>query len=537
MIMKSLRYIVLLLVAVMAIACSKGPSGQLLDVVPTGKGSNAKITLWVDGKKIFTTDGYIGRAGVGKTREGDMKTPLDTMHILGAFGIKPNPGTSMPYIDITPTIFACGDEEYYNQVIDTALVHHHNCSGEEMYRYQPHYNYGLITDYNSDCVYGKGAAIFVHCKGPNPYTAGCISMDEERMVDVLRHCDTTLRVFVHPMPAKALREGPSVAFFGSSVCRGVGADSLRGYAWQVQKHILTTDSLCFPSVNISVDGNNTYDLLARFNNDVLTTNAKYVVFGVSLGNEGLHEHGEAALLSYRENMQRLISMVSEAGRVPVVCNNYGRADFNPVDYQDLIEVNMEVQQWEVPTINIGGVVDDGAGHWAKDYWDGEDTYHPNTAGHTEMFTAFPPSLFQALEQGKPLPERKPVSSDMLSEQRQTVEFTAEGVLHSFTLSYAKHDTTVTTVYSFARQTIWKYMNGELIEEETHVGQQPNDFRVEGVGLHDLFFYRAPLNAKEVKALATGSMLRSSLEIYAPLVGENAEENLAQSLSKIKLRTE
>ena len=49
-----------------------------------------------------------------------------------------------------------------------------------------------------------------------------------------------------------------VCFFGSSVCRGVGADSLNGYASQV------ADALPkgWESVNISIDGNNTYDLFA-----------------------------------------------------------------------------------------------------------------------------------------------------------------------------------------------------------------------------------------------------------------------------------
>lgn len=193
------KYILLFFAAVLICSCNRRPQGQLLEVTPTGEGSNAVAVLWIDGKKVFTTDCFIGRDGTGKTREGDMKTPSDTMHILGAFGILPNPGTSMPYIDVTPSVFACGDREYYNLVIDTAELHHPNCNGEDMYHIRPHYNYGLITDYNRERIYMKGGAIFIHCKGTNPYTAGCVALDEDKMRELLVRCDTTLRVFVHSL--------------------------------------------------------------------------------------------------------------------------------------------------------------------------------------------------------------------------------------------------------------------------------------------------------------------------------------------------
>lgn len=175
---------------------SSSLKGQLLEIYNVC-GSKGKARLTVDGKEIFVTNVFVGKRGLGKKRQGDMKTPVGTLHIKGAFGVLPNPGTKMPYIDVTPSIFACGDRKYYNQVIDTAAVHHPNCNGEDMYHIVPQYNYGLITDYNKECVYGLGGAIFIHCKGSNPFTAGCIAFDEERMVDILRYCDTALVVKVH----------------------------------------------------------------------------------------------------------------------------------------------------------------------------------------------------------------------------------------------------------------------------------------------------------------------------------------------------
>ena len=98
----------------------------------------------------------------------------------------------MPYIDVKPTTFACDEDcEYYNQIVDTAVVHH-PCKGEEMYAYQPQYNYGIATDFNKECIYPNGSAIFIHVKGSKPYTGGCISFDEDRMIEILKNCDMSL---------------------------------------------------------------------------------------------------------------------------------------------------------------------------------------------------------------------------------------------------------------------------------------------------------------------------------------------------------
>lgn len=169
--------------------------GQLLEIYDV-HGSEGTARLTVNGKVLFTTKVYVGKNGLGKEGEGDNKTPVGTLRVLSAFGVKPNPGTTMPYINVTPSVFACDDNcEYYNQIIDTAVVHH-KCGGEEMYTYQPQYNYGLATDFNKDCTYPLGSNIFIHVKGSKPYTGGCISFDEDRMIDILRNCDMSLVITV-----------------------------------------------------------------------------------------------------------------------------------------------------------------------------------------------------------------------------------------------------------------------------------------------------------------------------------------------------
>ena len=196
--MKQIVYI-LSIVAICSMVYSscnkKSMQGQLLEVYDV-QGSEATARLTIDGKVLFTTSVYVGKEGVGKTSENDSKTPTGDLHILKAFGVKPNPGTSIEYLDITPSHFACCEEcEYYNQIIDTAAVHH-ACTGEDMFMTVPQYNYGLATDYNQECIYPEGSNIFIHCKGKKNYTGGCIAFDEDKMIEILRNCDKSLIVRV-----------------------------------------------------------------------------------------------------------------------------------------------------------------------------------------------------------------------------------------------------------------------------------------------------------------------------------------------------
>ena len=318
-----------------------------------------------------------------------------------------------------------------------------------------------------------------------------------------------------------------VCFFGSSVCRGVGADSLNGYASQVADAL----PIGWESVNISIDGNNTYDLFARFERDMTPVEAKYVVIGISLGNEGLHEKGARAVLSYKENMPRLIRMLQEQGRMVIVTNNYPRADFNEVDYEDLCAVNLEVQQWDVPTINVFGTIDDGQGRWAEHMWNGSDIYHPNQLGHEAMASAFPLTMWEALQAGKPLPEYIPTQGD--DNGVECLSFVPEGQVQSYTLSYTSADTIYTEVYSAAQQKMWQYANGQLVAASEGIDKAVDSITIQGSNIHQVLFYRAAMTEREVRALARGKMLRSSLEIYCPLLGGDTS-NYAQTMNCVSI---
>ena len=71
--------------------------------------------------------------------------------------------------------------------------------------------------------------------------------------------------------------------------------------------------------------------------------------------------------------------------------------------------------------------------------------------------------------------------------------------------------------------------------------EPRRFILGGVGAdyRDLLIYRSALNADEVAALESGSLLQASLEVYSPLTDMVFQPgapvpNLAQSLTSAKV---
>ncbi|MCQ2289289.1 MAG: N-acetylmuramoyl-L-alanine amidase [Muribaculaceae bacterium] len=143
----------------------------------------------------LTCDGIVGRNGMGKTRQGDKKTPLGDFGIITAFGIKPDPGTTLPYVDVTDDIYCCADPVAYNRIINIRDKKH-QCRGEHMIKFDPDYNYGFFFDYNKECKQGKGAAVFFHCTSDSPATAGCIGVAEQDMVTILRTIDINARLII-----------------------------------------------------------------------------------------------------------------------------------------------------------------------------------------------------------------------------------------------------------------------------------------------------------------------------------------------------
>ena len=373
------------------------------------------------------------------------------------------------------------------------------------------------------------------------------------------------RTYSVDAPVDTLR----ISVYGSSVANGQGADEMKGYAYRYgellkQRYASGASPYALYTSGVSIGGNTTRDLLARYD-DLLNDFSRYVVIGLSLGNEGIHEADdkEAVFARFRDNMLTLIEKIRADGKVPVVVNNYTRADYNDADYSYIRRINMLIHEWDVPSVNTLGAIDDGAGHWAEGFM--ADGGHPNTDGHREFMHSFVPSLFDALVAGKPLP-RRDTSKHIRLDKGRTLELVPEDSLRAFTvcvrvkgkkagrlLAFDGGDVTVdadgTLVYTspqgetirsaatplkdgrwhdvalthyYARGYTALYVDGDEIGS---VGGriEPGRFVfgddanvAASRDFSEISLWRAGMNADEMKAHHEGQMLKSSLEIYSPM---------------------
>jgi lysophospholipase L1-like esterase len=232
-----------------------------------------------------------------------------------------------------------------------------------------------------------------------------------------------------------------IAVFGSSVANGTGDDlNLEGYTGRLRTLLAPRG---WEVLNQSRGGDNTKTMAPRFAPDgapdpkvryLLTVNPGYALLGLSLGNEGIQNGAtkaekDAIYSQFESGMRGFVERSREHHITPVVTLCYTRNDFTAVEYEYTRRMNLAINAWDVPSVNFLGAVDDGTGKWAKGFW--HDSLHPNAAGHDEMARTFVPTLFDALEQGKPLPKRATASGFAHLERGATVSFVPDSSMHPF----------------------------------------------------------------------------------------------------------
>ncbi|TRX60022.1 T9SS type A sorting domain-containing protein [Fulvivirga sp. M361] len=388
-----------------------------------------------------------------------------------------------------------------------------------------------------------------------------------------------------------------ITVMGSSVALGVGGSGFgyaRRYSDLLEKRFDEGNVNEWKMANISIGGNNTLNILNRWSEDLLPECGRYVMYGLSLANEGIQSGGQAKFDQFRDNMLSLIAMVREEGIEPVIVGNYTRGNFSPTDYDFIKEINMLIHGWDVASVNVLGAVDNGFGQWANGH--SADAGHPNQAGHREFSFTIVPSLFDALHAGKAQPvwvEGTSMNLGRAASSDQLV-ITPEEILHPFTLSFAIkttstgaiavfetdqeepgsitidrttgtlnytspagevikgnevindgqwHRITLTHYYAWGKTFLYA---DDVREGEVDEKLAPTTFYIsdkngpDDVLFRNLLFYRSGMNATEIEALNEGKMLKSSLEIYSPLdeegvFSEDELINLAQSTNKLKKR--
>jgi lysophospholipase L1-like esterase len=408
-----------------------------------------------------------------------------------------------------------------------------------------------------------------------------------------------LLVFALGMVISAFPQNKTIAIFGSSVAKGTGDTTGNGgYSGIIRD---TLEKRGWEVVNVSKGGDNTIKIAPRFESDLLPVKAKYVLIGLSLGNEGIVSDVDLTrkrvFEQFRSNLIVLIKRCRDAGMIPVIVNCYARSDFKSEQYAAVKAMNLVINTWDLPSINVLGTIDNGNGNWETGYV--KDRSHPNVSGHREMYYGFVPSLFDALESGKPMPLKYRGNSYVqIGAKGSDAPLTyspGRDSIHSFTYSMQVKTTDNGTIASIKSKTnnphirckddtiIYRSSNGiELTADTTSENKgwqyvllthryashltlfyvngvlagtvneflQPEEFITGGSGnssyspplqaaYRDLLIYRSSLNPEEVKALYYGQILQSSLEIYAPLndtafISGSTISNLAQSLSEIRV---
>jgi len=200
-----------------------------------------------------------------------------------------------------------------------------------------------------------------------------------------------------------------IVVLGSSVAYGVGA-ATQNDAWAYRlKSLLETPPPVVPDSrviwnvhNASVGGNNTTAVLNRFQNDVATprAGADIVVIGLSLANEGLvgSTNPQPVFDSFKNGLAEIIRRCRVEGFYPVVALCYPQNLYNAQQYAYVRKMNLLLNTWDTPCINLLGAIDEGNGHWATGY--SADDGHPNSQGHLELYSSVVPSLFEAIITGK-----------------------------------------------------------------------------------------------------------------------------------------
>jgi L,D-peptidoglycan transpeptidase YkuD (ErfK/YbiS/YcfS/YnhG family) len=191
-----------------AVACFAGTQGssQLVTVSAPLHATVATLSLWTRRGTCWRRvagpwQARLGRTGLSaRKREGDGATPAGTYRFGPTmYGIAANPGVRFRYHRL-----GCGDWWDEDPTSPTYNTFQHLACGvappfrggsEALWRISPQYRYFAVIDYNAQpVVAGRGSAIFLHVAVGA--TAGCVSLPEPRLVQLLRWLRPTARPLI-----------------------------------------------------------------------------------------------------------------------------------------------------------------------------------------------------------------------------------------------------------------------------------------------------------------------------------------------------
>ena len=174
---------------------------------------------WI--KVLGPIKAFVGEDGIGTPQDDVPRTPVGQFDLTPAFGRLPNPGTKMPYTQVTDHDYWDEDESSptYNTMVHAAEVPPGGPS-ENLYDSGVVYDYAVNIAHNPQRIPGNASGIFLHVTNGEP-TLGCVAVDEQSMKSILtwldpaKHPQILIGVGAHPpaavpQSASQVPAGPAV---------------------------------------------------------------------------------------------------------------------------------------------------------------------------------------------------------------------------------------------------------------------------------------------------------------------------------------
>lgn len=148
---------------------------------------------------LMETGGFIGKNGIGKEKEGDLKTPIGLYELGIAFGMESDINTKLDYYKLDKNMYWICDSnsKYYNCFVDVSKIDSDwdITKNEHLIEEEIAYKYAIEIKYNKERIPEKGSAIFLHCIKNGP-TAGCVSISEESMKFILENVNKDTKIYI-----------------------------------------------------------------------------------------------------------------------------------------------------------------------------------------------------------------------------------------------------------------------------------------------------------------------------------------------------
>ncbi len=360
------------------------------------------------------------------------------------------------------------------------------------------------------------------------------------------------------LSAKESPKTPTIAVIGSSVSAGWGGDRnensdlLNGWTSLLKEQL---EQSGYEVINLSIPGNNTIDILERFDSAVYPIMPDIAIIALSLSNEGIEsEDGDKVIAQFESNMKQIIDKCDSKGIKPVIASCYANNGYNAEMYKYILYMNNIIESWNLPSINLLNSLDDGNGNFPKGTF--FDPNHPNSKGHKELFLGIEPNMFNKIISCT-YPDRAIIPSKSLTLVNKPFSYCPDSPMHSFsfgmTVDAKKHTNifqikclngvinistnkkgeitvnnqnsghfvktnkpvNIVAINNYAMKTFSLYLDNTCIYNE-NTYYEPIIFEIAGDNNRygDIILYRFPLSETEITALAQGVIPVTGLSIYS-----------------------